>query len=75
MIKYRIEGIATIEIVTIVKAETEQEALKIAAERDVSICCHGSEYSGHCVSENEFIPIDASAINEINESELTASPE
>ena len=45
MAKYELYSSLTIEVRTIIEANSEEEALKLSKERQVSICCHGtSEY-------------------------------
>ena len=58
--KYRITAQTTIEIVTIVKAKSEEEAINIAMDRDVFLCIHGSELVEKDVSDEEFVLIDGS---------------
>lgn len=58
MKKYIIKGISEVEIVTCVEAESEEEALKEAADRDVNICIHGSELADKVVDEEEFTLTD-----------------
>ncbi len=41
--RYEIYSATTIDVRTIVEASSEEEALNIAKERNVSICRHGTE--------------------------------
>lgn len=59
MSRYRVTGIAQVEVVTFVEASDYKEAEKIASERDLDICIHGSEMNG-CEDEEEFTLTDGS---------------
>lgn len=40
---FEIVGTVQVELRTIVRASSEEEAMKIALDRDISICWHGTE--------------------------------
>jgi len=45
MSKFKVTGIASVEVVTEVEADNWKEAEKIAADRELDICIHGSEFA------------------------------
>ena len=49
---YRVQAVAMVNVVTLVEAETEQEAEKMVSGREVDICIHGSEYADGCLSDD-----------------------
>lgn len=55
---YRVEATVIVNVVTMVEAESEDEAQAIADGRDVSLCIHGSEFSDGDVPDDEFVLID-----------------
>ena len=58
---YRVTGYVEIEVVTLIEAESEEEAEKLVYDRDVSICIHGSEFTDGLSIENEdFVLVDGS---------------
>jgi len=59
MSRYRVTGIAQVEVVTFVEADSYKEAEKIASERELDICVHGSEIQGW-EDEEEFTLTDGS---------------
>lgn len=56
--RYEVKGIAEMEIVTIVEAESEEEAKRIAQDRDVDVCIHGSELCDKHVPDDEWVLTD-----------------
>ena len=51
---YKITATLNINLVTLVMAKNEEEALKMADDgRDVSICIHGAEHAG--IPDNEWV--------------------
>ena len=59
MKKYRVTREIKIEVVTLVEAELEEEAEKIAMDRETSICIHGSEFSdGLSIDNEDFVLVD-----------------
>lgn len=62
MSKYRVTGIAQVEVVTFVEADSYKQAEEIASDREVDICIHGSEMQG-CEDEEEFTLTDGSYYN------------
>lgn len=42
---FKVTGYARVEFKTLVKAEDEEEAMQEVADRDISICIHGTEDS------------------------------
>ncbi len=59
MARFRVTGVAHVEVVTFVEAKSYKEAETIAAEREVDLCIHGSEMTGH-EDEAEFTLTDGS---------------
>ena len=59
---YRVEATVTVEVVTMVQAESEQEAERIAADKEVGLCIHGSEFADgfECISGEDFVLKDGS---------------
>lgn len=55
---YRVEAMATVEIVTMVEAESREEAEQIASDRELDICIHGSEYAEGYASTDNFVLSD-----------------
>ncbi len=56
--KYRVTAYTEVEVATIVEADSEEEANKIASDREVDICIHGSELAEHESNEDEFVLVD-----------------
>lgn len=55
--KYKVTGYVTLEVSTLVEADSEEEAEKIAQDRDTDICIHGSEFAVG-LDESEFTLVD-----------------
>lgn len=56
---YKVTGTVKLEVVTLVEAESEKEAGKIAQDRETDICIHGSEFcDGLSVESEDFVPVD-----------------
>lgn len=60
MKKYRVTATASVQVVTIVEAENEEQAIQEAADRETDICIHGSEFAEGEASNTDFVPVDAS---------------
>jgi hypothetical protein len=54
--RWKIEGRATIEVKTIVETGTMEEAEKIATDREISICVHGT---GDEDATEDWVYVDA----------------
>lgn len=52
---YEIYSPLTIEVRTIIEATSEEEALKLSKEREVSICWHGTS---ECYAEEDWVIVD-----------------
>lgn len=61
MKRFRVTATATVEVVTFVEAPSYKQAEKIAADRDVDLCIHGSEIIGE-QNEEEFVLVDGSCM-------------
>ncbi len=57
--KYLVTGYSKIEFETLVEASSEEEALEEAANRDISICVHGTSMSDGEPSEEDWTYKDA----------------
>lgn len=58
MKKYRVTAKCIVEVVTIIEANSEEEAISLAKQRDVEICIHGSEFENNKPDENNFCLTD-----------------
>lgn len=58
MKEYRVTAVCRVEVVTLVYANSEEEAINEAIDRDVSICVHGSECADGCANDMEFVLVD-----------------
>ncbi len=58
--RYEVYSPITIDVRTIVEASSEEEAVKIAKERSVSICRHGTE--DYDAEENWVVVGDAQVV-------------
>ena len=56
MPQFKVTGYVRIEVKTIVEADNEDEANKIASDREVSICIHGTEDSD---AHDDWVYVDA----------------
>jgi len=54
--KYLVTGYTEIEVKTLVEADSEDEAIKIASDREVSICVHGTDDTD---AEDDWVYVDA----------------
>lgn len=52
---FRVHGEVTVSAYTLVKADTNQEACRIARDRDVILCPNGPEREGHSATESVII--------------------
>ena len=57
--KYLVTGYSKIEFETLVEASSEEKALEIAADRDISICVHGTSMSDGEPSSEDWTYKDA----------------
>lgn len=58
MKKYRVTARCQVEVVTIIEANSEEEAINEAMDREVDICIHGSELADGEANESEFCLVD-----------------
>ena len=61
---YKVTGYVQLEVVTLVEADSEEEAEKLSCDRETDICIHGSEFADGLSVENEdFVLVDGCAEN------------
>ena len=59
MKKYKVTGTVTVKVVTLVEANSEEEAEEIAMDRETSMCIHGSEFAdGLSIDNEDFVLVD-----------------
>ncbi len=59
--KYRVTGYVSLPVVTIVEAKSMKEAEQLAADRDLNICIHGSEYAEGEADHEEWVAVDGTS--------------
>ena len=60
MKQFKITGYTTIEVKTIIEADSEEDAMSIAQDREVAICVHGTDDSD---ATEDWVYVDAPDLN------------